>query len=165
MAPGDLAAQDAVIYGFYQPLSLSQQPELAESAQHASFLRDVTLNLDTVALTDKMVWTFGFTNRNPGAVGHFFFQIDDLYLVDATGRRYEGVGPIEVRGDPREQTEFEVVFPLPPPGVDTFGVFLSATHAGDHDPVPHGGHAWEAQITLDEGRIRLRGLAVDGDGT
>jgi hypothetical protein len=152
LGPGTVLAQDGASYVLYLPLTLAQGPDTAESAQHASFLRDVTLNLETVELADKMVWTFGFTNRNPAAVGHFFFQIDEIYLVDEAGRRYEGVGPVLVRGDPRQETQFEVPFPLPPPDVRTFTVALSATHAGDHEEVPHGGHRWAAQISLDESR-------------
>ncbi len=152
---GSLAAQELVTYGFYQPLTLTQRPAGAASPQHASFLRDATLNLETVQLADKMIWTFGFSNRNPAAVGHFFFQIDEIHLLDEMGQRYDGVGPVAVRGDPREQTEFVVSFALPAPDIRTFTVSLSATHAGDHDAVPHGGHLWETQITLDPSRTRL----------
>jgi hypothetical protein len=148
-------AQESVTYGFYQPLVLTQRPGAAGSTQHASFLRDVVLNLETVELAEKMIWIFGFTNRNPGAVGHFFFRIDEVYLLDEAGRRYDGVGPVVVRGDPRAGTEFAVPFPLPALGAGTFTVILEATHLGDHDEVPHGGHIWEAQVTLDESRIRI----------
>jgi hypothetical protein len=62
---------------------------------------------------------------------------------------------VVVRGDPRERTEFVVPFPLPPPGVRTFSIALSATHLGDHDEVPHGGHVWAAEVVLEESRIRI----------
>jgi hypothetical protein len=151
---GSLLAQDTTTYTLYQPLTLTQRPNAVESAQHASFLRDVTLNLETVELADKMIWTFGFTNRNPAAVGHFFFQVDAVYLLDAAGRRYDGTGPVAVQGDPRQETQFVVPFSLPPPDVRSFTVSLSATHAGDHDEVPHAGHVWETQVTLDESQTQ-----------
>ncbi len=152
------AADDT--YYYYYALTLRQTPDVTTDA-HASFLNRVTLSLETIAVTPQsMVWTLSLVNRDPSASGHFYFQIDDAYLVDEAGQRLGGGGPAEVRGEPVARVDFALTFQVPPsqepPGEgSTYTLYVLATHEGDHDLVPHSGHVWEVTATLDPTRTRM----------